>query len=97
LRIQRRRHSAGRARIPEPGGGRRRDGAVQRQRDFQCTAAQALARTAKLWLSRARVDERLRRIDLSQPGLWAECQAVAMTNITLQIICDEHAALAAVL
>jgi Cu+-exporting ATPase len=43
LCLQRGRHSAGRAGLPEPGGGGRGDGAEFGQRDEQCLAAQALA------------------------------------------------------
>ena len=48
LCLQRGRHSAGRAGLPESGGGRRRDGAELGQRDGQCPAAQALAAASAL-------------------------------------------------
>ena len=55
LRLQRGRHSAGGAGVSEPGDGRRRDGALERERGVECAAAQALAATAPLtWIKRRR-------------------------------------------
>ena len=43
LRLQRGRHPAGGARLPQPGDRRRGDGVLQRQRGDECADAQALA------------------------------------------------------